>query len=325
MTDKDASRHAEIGGEKVSAAENVIDLDAALMRRDRDIAYLKESLSQEQRLANEIGSMITRLDTEIDDLGDGLIDRLGTCRDLQAVLAEQKALEEQSGSSREGHDLPMLQAQTKERTMLLREYHRKLGELTYQRDRLRDQLAEIDLLAEASALDDRADSRLADHTPELYSLEELMAETVVLTDEDREKVGLDPADTAHQRLPADELGDMVAPEAMLEGSRLESANDGRRGTLIVTLQGGHHFRYPVFDRAITIGRSARNDIQINSEYVSRAHARITIGQAGPMIEDVSSMNGIFVDAKPVKRHVFESGDVVVIGTTQLIYEATALE
>ncbi|MGI9257423.1 MAG: FHA domain-containing protein, partial [Gammaproteobacteria bacterium] len=241
-------------------------------------------------------------------------------RDLQSVLAEQRTLEEDSDQDVEERDLSLLQALSEERTAILRQYQKRLDELTDERDRLADRLAEIDLLADDPDSHGLLKSTHSDSRPELNSLEELMAETVVMTDEESEGVDFDLDDTAIQKQSARELVDMVAPEAMVPAEeRAEPANDGRHGTLIVTFQGGYVLRFPVFDRDITIGRSAKSDIQINSEFVSRHHARIAVGKAGPVIEDVSSMNGIAVDAKNVKRHIFKSGDVVVLGTTRLTF------
>jgi hypothetical protein len=322
MSDESKSQRDDVVGETESSPDNVIDLEVALDQRDRDIAQLKESLNNEQRLAKTLRHRIGRIDHQIGDLGDGLIDRLGTCRDLQSVLAEQKTIEQESNAE---HDLTSLQNQSNDRSLLLRDYQKKIDELTYQRDRLHDQLAEADRLA--ADPDFRGESR-ATRPPErrdLYSLEELMAETVVLTEEDREQVGLDLEETAIQRREMEIPGDMVSPEAMMNlqdrEAPAEASDDGRLGTLLVTLQGGHQFRYPIFDRAIMIGRAGKNDIQINNEFVSRVHARISMSDTGPVIQDVSSMNGILVDAVPVKRYTFRSGDVVALGTTLLTYQA----
>lgn len=313
MADKDDGHFDEFSPNvQGDSPDSVVDLGAALERRDREITELKDSLLTEQRLANNLRLKIRNVDTRIGDLD--------TTRDLQSVLAEQWALEEESDHDVEERDLTLLQAQSDERAATLRQYQKKLDELTCERDRLADRLAEIDRLASDPDSRGLLTSRRSDSRPELNSLEELMAETVVMTEEEREGVDFDLDDTAIQKQSAGELVDMVAPEAMVPlAERAEPANDGRHGTLIVTFQGGNILRFPVFDRDITIGRSAKSDIQINSEFISRHHARIAVGEAGPVIEDISSMNGIVVDAKNVKRHIFKSGDVVVLGTTRLTF------
>ncbi len=322
MADKDDGLVDEVAPKaQDDSPDDVVDLEAALERRDTEITQLKEALLTEQRLANHLRQKIKKIDTKIGDLGDGLVDRLGTTRDLQSVLADQRTVEQESNQELGEHDFTELQAQSEERMAVLRSYQKNLDELACQRDRVADQLAEIDRLAKDPDRRERLQSGRPDPRPELNSLEELMAETVVMTDEERESLDFDLDDTAIQKQAAGKLVDMLSPEAMVPlAERANPANDGRYGTLIVTLQGGHKLRFPVFDRDITIGRSATSDIQINSEFVSRHHARVAIGEAGLIIEDVSSMNGIIVDSKNVKRHIFKSGDVVVLGTTRLTFQ-----
>ncbi len=215
---------------------------------------------------------------------------------------------------------------------------RAIAELTEKRNRLRDQLAETNGATTGvnTELDLTANDRFASGR-DLFTLEELMAETVVLTDEDRDSVGLEPADTGASGSRSGAHAEMVAPELILRPSSGndatqqdsggeyrsddETAADGRRGTLVVTLQGEHQFRYPVYDSEITIGRAKQNDIQINSEFISRVHARITMSDGDAVIEDVSSKNGILIDSAPVNSHTFKYGDVVMLGTTRIAYLA----
>ncbi len=318
MADKEAGLANEAAAEaQTDSDDSSENLETALERRDREITQLNDALLTEQRLANNLRSKLKKLDAKIGDSENGL----DTTRDLQAVLAEQKTIEDDAANDLEERDLAALQTRSEERAALLREFQGNLNELTCQRDRLAVRLAEIDRLANGSDRLACDRSRRPGLRPELNSLEELMAETVVLTDEARDKIAFELDDTAVQKQAVGEVVDMVSPEAMLPLTELaEPANDGRHGTLIVTFQGGHTLRYPVFDRDITIGRSAKSDIQINSEFVSRNHARIAIGSAGPVIEDVSSMNGMVVNADIVKRHIFRTGDVVVLGTTRLTFQ-----
>ena len=168
---------------------------------------------------------------------------------------------------------------------------------------------------------------------EVYSLEELMAETIVLTDEGREIEERRIAELDLVQPASPEPAEMVAPELMIAGASApdapppEQGEDNRTtgsglGTLVITLQGRHQIKYPLREGEITIGRSNQNDIQINSEFVSRAHARIITDAAGAVIEDVSSKNGVLLDSDPVKRHSFRDGDVVVLGTTLISFLAS---
>ncbi len=70
---------------------------------------------------------------------------------------------------------------------------------------------------------------------------------------------------------------------------------------------------------VIIGRSLDNEIYIKSKFVSRHHAQIVSDEDGSVIEDLNSTNGLFVDERQVKKHRLEDGDIVSIGTHQLVY------
>jgi hypothetical protein len=71
-----------------------------------------------------------------------------------------------------------------------------------------------------------------------------------------------------------------------------------------------------------IGRTADNDLQVESKYVSRHHAQVTTTVDGSWIEDLNSTNGTFVRGKRVRRHRLADGDVVRIGQHELKYFRT---
>jgi pSer/pThr/pTyr-binding forkhead associated (FHA) protein len=68
-----------------------------------------------------------------------------------------------------------------------------------------------------------------------------------------------------------------------------------------------------------IGRTADNDLQIESKYVSRHHAQIVTTHEGSWLEDLNSTNGVFVRGRRVRRHRLEEGDVVKLGMHDLAY------
>ena len=70
---------------------------------------------------------------------------------------------------------------------------------------------------------------------------------------------------------------------------------------------------------IIIGRTADNDLQVDSRFVSRHHCQIITGVEGSVIEDLNSTNGIFVQGRRVRRHNLTDGDVVVIGKHEIMY------
>lgn len=70
---------------------------------------------------------------------------------------------------------------------------------------------------------------------------------------------------------------------------------------------------------IIIGRTADNDLQIKSQFVSRHHAHVVTTPARSVIEDLNSTNGVFIGAQRVKRHELVDGDVIQLGEHRIVY------
>jgi hypothetical protein len=70
---------------------------------------------------------------------------------------------------------------------------------------------------------------------------------------------------------------------------------------------------------VIVGRTADNDLQIDSRFVSRHHCQLIVSAQACVIEDLNSTNGIYIKAKRVRRQHLNDGDVVVIGKHELIY------
>ena len=70
---------------------------------------------------------------------------------------------------------------------------------------------------------------------------------------------------------------------------------------------------------VIVGRTADNDLQIDSRFVSRHHCQLIVSAQSCVIEDLNSTNGIYVKSKRVRRQHLNDGDVVAIGKHELIY------
>ena len=70
---------------------------------------------------------------------------------------------------------------------------------------------------------------------------------------------------------------------------------------------------------IIVGRSPDNEIYIKSKFVSRHHVQITSDESGCKVEDLNSTNGVFIDARRVKKHHLHDGDIVNVGIHELVY------
>ena len=70
---------------------------------------------------------------------------------------------------------------------------------------------------------------------------------------------------------------------------------------------------------LVIGRTADNDLQIDSKFISRHHCQIVTQADSCLIEDLNSTNGIYVQSKRVRRYNLNDGDVVQVGQHEIMY------
>ena len=74
----------------------------------------------------------------------------------------------------------------------------------------------------------------------------------------------------------------------------------------------------------TIGRGEENDVQLNDDTVSNNHARVyydVIAEA-VCIEDLGSLNGLYVENKPTRKNILKDGVQISIGTINLTFRDT---
>ncbi|MBF0319412.1 MAG: FHA domain-containing protein [Nitrospirae bacterium] len=80
---------------------------------------------------------------------------------------------------------------------------------------------------------------------------------------------------------------------------------------------------PLDKEVITIGRKATNDIHVDNLAVSGSHARIFKKGDQFYIEDLSSLNGTFVNGKKVSVSALNDADVIIIGKHSLSFVSEA--
>ena len=68
-----------------------------------------------------------------------------------------------------------------------------------------------------------------------------------------------------------------------------------------------------------IGRTADNDLQIQSRFISRHHAQVVSDQTRSVLEDLNSTNGVFIRSQRVKHQELVDGDIIQIGEHKLLY------
>ncbi|RME03361.1 MAG: FHA domain-containing protein [Planctomycetota bacterium] len=77
--------------------------------------------------------------------------------------------------------------------------------------------------------------------------------------------------------------------------------------------------YPIED-GMTIGREAKNQIQLLNTSVSRVHCKLLKKNNSFKIQDLGSSNGIRVNNIHVQEQLLAPGDVVQVGTMVLVFE-----
>ncbi len=89
--------------------------------------------------------------------------------------------------------------------------------------------------------------------------------------------------------------------------------------LLIIAKGKPNTWYHLEADNIKVGRAENSDILIQSSKVSRNHCQITRDNNGWVIVDNDSRNGVFINGKKMKKRVLCEGDIIRIGTIELIY------
>jgi hypothetical protein len=71
----------------------------------------------------------------------------------------------------------------------------------------------------------------------------------------------------------------------------------------------------------TIGSVAGNTVLLTDTGVSRKHVGIRKVGAGYELADLGSTNGVYVNGEKVARRKLEGGDVIRVGTTEIVFRA----
>ena len=96
-------------------------------------------------------------------------------------------------------------------------------------------------------------------------------------------------------------------------AKSSGAGDGRVTRLLVLLDAEKPIKYPLYKDDMTIGRADFADIQIDSHFISRLHARLVTTPEGIVVEDIDSKNGVKINAKPATRQALSHGDLIALG------------
>jgi hypothetical protein len=96
--------------------------------------------------------------------------------------------------------------------------------------------------------------------------------------------------------------------------------DSVDGPVLVVRKGPQPGERFYLDRpALSIGRDPSSDIFLNDMTVSRAHANLEIVGTDVTVRDAGSLNGTYVNGQCVTESHLQEGDVLQIGTFQMVY------
>jgi general secretion pathway protein A len=118
------------------------------------------------------------------------------------------------------------------------------------------------------------------------------------------------------RLPAIKLGTNASG---IQGARHGSAHNQTLARVLLSRQGKTLGEFPLTAGRTIIGRTAENDLQIDSKFISRHHAQVITTANSCFVEDLNSTNGISYNGKRIRRRVLNDGDVLQIGEHELVY------
>ena len=93
----------------------------------------------------------------------------------------------------------------------------------------------------------------------------------------------------------------------------------RNHTLEIVKGPGHGKRLVLDGEKMTLGRTSSNDLQLESEEVSRTHAVLSRLDDEYTLEDQQSRNGLYLNGLMVHGAVLRDGDEVQIGDVVLVY------
>ena len=120
--------------------------------------------------------------------------------------------------------------------------------------------------------------------------------------------------TAHRRAP--DAGGVAS-------RRTEQTVDAPPGTpvarLLVVTRGKTVSERGLYAGRLIIGRASDADLRVDSPVISRHHCQIVTNDRLCVLEDLNSSNGVYIKNQRVRRHNLNDGDVVSLGSHQLMY------
>jgi pSer/pThr/pTyr-binding forkhead associated (FHA) protein len=143
----------------------------------------------------------------------------------------------------------------------------------------------------------------------------------------------DPRRQGNDRTPDDATGDATSSfradfRGELDDAAAATAEAGAweaerlpSGSALVAVKRGPHagLRFLLYQPCVSIGRHPDSDIFLDDVTVSRRHAEFRKENDEFRIVDIGSLNGTYVNSKPVDSVVLANGDQIQIGRSTLVF------
>ena len=289
------------------------DMESRLDEAKAVIAKLEEERESSKTAESDLRAKVDALESELSAAEPTLADRDSNIADLESELAKRKSIaselkdeiERAQGdlaSARE--DAAQFEIRAIELEAVVLETSNTNAELEAELEAQREliELLEKELSSKQANLDvlDRSADRLSAISGGIRDLDFL----------------LDDHLSPEQKDASD---DDMEDDVLIEPDVLLGEPDTSKHVIISIGNDGEETRYSLSSGTTTIGRSRKSDIQLDSKYISRIHARIIVRGSTVTIEDAGSTNGFLVNTQQKNHHTLSHGDDVEIGTDRLRY------
>jgi hypothetical protein len=110
----------------------------------------------------------------------------------------------------------------------------------------------------------------------------------------------------------------------IASGHLQPASRGNLGSLRVSTPGQPSRIVAMQRLPFTIGRGPSCSLRLADPRVSWVHARISLQQGGPVLEDLGSVNGSFLNGQRLRRFALRPNCLVKIGSTEISFLPASL-
>jgi pSer/pThr/pTyr-binding forkhead associated (FHA) protein len=112
---------------------------------------------------------------------------------------------------------------------------------------------------------------------------------------------------------------VTRPSQAAESLLLRAHRRQREFAIVQTLGGEVVGEYSLNEPELLAGRDHRADIPLFSTLASRRHARLYFRRGEYLIEDLLSINGVFLNGLRIHSALLRDGDVILLGDDCLIF------